>query len=96
MLLQLNSFTNVINADAAYAQSSTELILYHSAYDRLVPEANTSELETLLSPTLSVDYRRALCSSDDYETIFNLTSFVGINHTLCGLAMIDEVVAELR
>lgn len=96
MLLQLNSFTNILNTDLVYADSNAELLLYHSAYDRLVPEANTDELALLLSPSNSVEYRRALCSSEDYETIFNLTDFVGINHTLCGLAMIDEVVGQLR
>ena len=96
MLLQLNSFTNVANADIAYAGSAAQLVLYHSAYDRLVPEANSAELAELLSPNTSIDYRSNLCSSDDYLTIFNLTDFVGINHTLCGLAMIDEVIGELR
>lgn len=96
ILLQLNSFTNVSNADVAYSDSNAQLVLFHSAYDRLVPEANTAELAALLGPTQNLDYRSGLCSSSDYATIFNLTTFVGINHTLCGLAMIDEVIGELR
>ncbi len=95
-LLQLNSFTNVTNADVAYADSNAQLVFYHSEYDRLVPEANTAELAALLSPTQTVDYRSGLCSTSDYATIFSLTTFVGINHTLCGLAMIDNVINDLR
>ncbi len=94
--LQQSSFTNISNAAQAFAASEAQLTLYHSPFDRLVPEANTRELAALLGANQPLTYQQALCSSPLYETIFNLTDFVGIVHTLCGLAMMDEVVGQLR
>lgn len=96
ILLQQNSFTNLTNAAQIFGQGATRLFLYHSPFDRLVPEINTRELNDLLAPALAVEYLDSVCDSSTYETIFNLTEVVGVSHTLCGLSMIDDVVQRLR
>ena len=55
-LLQLNSFTGINNIDVL-SGSNTEINLYHSNYDRLVPVANTNELFALLDAGFTVDYQ---------------------------------------
>ena len=94
LALQQSSFTNVLNPAAAYGGSAARVVLYHSPFDRLVAEANTEELAAVLEPSLDVDYRAGLCSGDAYESIFLATDFVGINHALCGLAMVNDVLDE--
>ena len=95
-ILQLSSFTNIVNAAQAYQHSTAGLTLYHSSYDRLVPEANTQELVDLLTPVQMVDYRAGVCSGEDYANLFALTDFVGLIHSLCGIAMMNDVIGVLR
>jgi len=95
-LLQLNSFSNIDFAAASIKNPSTLIHLYHSDYDRLVPKQNTEELATALSPHLTVDFDENRCNSEGYELIFNLTDKVGVIHTLCGLAVLDDVMEALR
>ncbi|MEM9620365.1 MAG: alpha/beta fold hydrolase [Pseudomonadota bacterium] len=97
MLFQ-SSFTNVTNPLEAWGEGrDSQLIFYHSEFDRLVPQANANELVALLETDFNVDYRADACSSLGYQTLSGLTpGIVGVVHAVCGLSMIDEVVAELR
>ncbi|MEO2182071.1 MAG: hypothetical protein ABGY43_07145, partial [bacterium] len=70
--------------------------LYHSQFDRLVPFANTSELAAILEPAVTVDFHENRCNSDGYEAIFNLTDKVGVLHTLCGLSVLDNALADFK
>ncbi|MDA0976975.1 MAG: alpha/beta fold hydrolase [Proteobacteria bacterium] len=94
--LQLNSFTGMIAGGNPLAGSVTGVHLYHSAFDRLVPEANTRELAAALEPLVTVDFDESRCNADGYELLFNLTDKVGVLHTLCGLSVLDEVMSRLR
>ena len=94
-LLQLNSLTGITNAEL-FAESEALVHLYHSAYDRLVPIENTEELAGLLSPHINLDWHENRCHSDGYEVIFNLTERVGVLHTLCGLAVLDDAMNDLK
>ena len=94
-LLQLNSFTGINNIDVL-SGSNTEINLYHSNYDRLVPVANTNELFALLDAGFTVDYHQSRCNSEGYETIFNTTDRVGLVHTLCGLSVLNDVMEDLQ
>jgi len=90
-LLQLNSYTNIISTGLA---GSAEFFLYHSSFDRLVPYQNQTDLRAVL-----VDYPvhalTGLCNGPTYETIFNLTSQVGVLHGLCGIAMMNDLLGRL-
>ncbi len=90
-LLQLNSYTNIIPTGPA---GSAEFFLYHSSFDRLVPYQNQTDLRAVL-----VDYPvhllSGLCNGPTYETIFNLTSQVGVLHGLCGIAMMNDLLDRL-
>lgn len=94
-LLQQSSFNNIKSVATSFAGPTT-LTLYHSNYDRLVPQANTQELAELLAPHVTVDHRSDRCNGNSFERIFDLTDQVGIIHTLCGLTMLDEVLGNLR
>ena len=94
-VLQLNSFTRIANAEVL-SHSGATVHLYHSKYDRLVPLNNTEELAATLAPHVSIDLHENRCNSDGYEVIFNLTEQVGALHTLCGLAVLDDAMADLR
>ena len=94
-LLQLNSFTTISNPEI-YSSSTATVHLYHSDYDRLVPIENTQELASLLSPHITLDHHTNRCNSSGYEVIYNLTSRVGVLHTLCGLAVLDDAMEDLR
>lgn len=95
-LLQLNSFTDIDFTVDVFTNSTTLLHLYHSDFDRLVPKANTEALAAALGTNLSVDFHENRCNADGYEVVFNLTEKVGVLHTLCGLAVLDAVMEDLR
>ena len=95
-LLQLNSFTNITNAEAVFNDPGTTLHLYHSEYDRLVPAANTDAFLEVLNGNVTSIHHSDECNSNNFRLIFEAIDKVGIIHTLCGLNMLDNVFAELR
>ena len=95
-MLQLSSFTQIVSAGDNFSSSNALVHLYHSQFDRLVPFANTSELATVLEPAVTVDFHENRCNSDGYEAIFNLTDKVGVLHTLCGLSVLDDALADFK
>lgn len=94
--LQLNSFTAINNASDTYGEATTQIHLYHSEFDRLVPYANTDDLFKVLENQVNVEFHRGECNADGYELLFNLTDTVGVLHTLCGISVLDEVFAQLK
>lgn len=94
-LLQLNSFTNIVDWAGA-AASDTRIHLYHSVYDRLVPHANTRNLVDALEPRFDVTFHDGECDSGVYEALYELTSRVGVLHAICGMEVADEVLQALR
>ena len=95
-MLQLSSFTQIVSAGDNFSGSNALVHLYHSQFDRLVPFANTSELAAILEPAVTVDFHENRCNSDGYEAIFNLTDKVGVLHTLCGLSVLDNALADFK
>ncbi len=94
-ILEQSSFTKILNPAPAF-DADVQYFLYHSEFDRLVPQANSAELASLLAPLQNVEYRTGTCNTTAYQTLFGLTDVVGLIHSLCGLSMLDEVVGELR
>jgi pimeloyl-ACP methyl ester carboxylesterase len=95
-MLQLSSFTQILSTEDNLEGSTARVHLYHSEFDRLVPFANTSELAAILEPTVTLDFHENRCNSAGYEAIFNLTDKVGVLHTLCGLSVLDEALADFK
>ena len=93
--LQRNSFTNILRPEETLTARDAHLHLYHSAFDRLVPEQNTRDLAELLMPGFDVTYHDA-CNSDAYETFFGVVPVVGVVHSVCGFEMLDAVLGDLR
>lgn len=95
-LLQLSSFTHISSIAENLEGTDALVHLYHSEFDRLVPLANTEELNTNLSPHVTVNFHRNRCNADGYKIIFNLTDKVGVLHTLCGLSVLDDAMEDLK
>ena len=95
-LLQLSSYTQILSAEDILDTSAAVIHLYHSEFDRLVPSVNTSELSSTLENAVTVDFHKNKCNSQGYEAIFNLTDKVGVLHTLCGLSVLDEALADFK
>ena len=95
-MLQLSSFTQLLSAEDNFGDSTAKVHLYHSEFDRLVPFANTLELASLLETALTVDFHERRCNSAGYEAIFNVTEKVGVIHTLCGLSVLNEALADFK
>ncbi len=95
-LLQLSSFSDIVNFSELALPGTPEIHLYHSDFDRLVPSANTNELADRLSPIANVDFHDGRCNGSGYELIFGLTETVGAIHTLCGLSVLDDAMEDLK
>ena len=93
---RLSSYTQILSVKDILNTSAAVIHLYHSEFDRLVPSANTSELSSTLENAVTVDFHKNKCNSQGYEAIFNLTEKVGVLHTLCGLSVLDEALADLK
>ena len=93
--LQLNSFTNILQPEETLTAHDAHVHLYHSAFDRLVPEQNTRDLAELLTPGFDVTFHD-VCDSDVYEALFPTIPVVGVVHSVCGFEMLDAVLGDLR
>lgn len=90
-ILALNSFTNLV-APATAIRHGTQINLYHSEYDRLVPQANTRELAALLAEDFDVVHHDDECNNNAYETVFELVDRPGVLHLICGMEVLDDVL----
>ena len=95
-MLQLNSFANIIDPAETVAAEDSRIHLYHSSFDRLVPQRNTEDLMDLLSPGFDVEFHDGECDSDLYELLSATISSGGVVHALCGIEMFDEVLGDFR
>ena len=96
MLMQLSSFTNVLNPEVVFVDDLVSVSLYHSQYDRLVPVSNTIEFASVLDGTVAVILDEDMCNSVGFGLIFEAVEKVGVLHTLCGLDVLDGVFDQLR
>ena len=94
-MLQLNSFTNLTNAQMIYASGLPTLNLYHAPLDRLVPFQNQLDWQAVLTGADVIEHTD-ICDGADWQNITLLTNTVGVIHSLCGIAMMDHVVGQLR
>ena len=93
--LQRSSFTNLVDLSAAIA-ADTSIHLYHSPFDRLVPQQNTRDLAALLAPDFNVTFYEDECASDGYEVLFGIVTTAGPLHAVCGMEVLDEVLKSYR
>ena len=105
LTLQLNSFTNIQNAQAVFGTGTT-VHLFHSQHDRVVPYANTADLARVLKTAgLTVMLEEDRCNGrgegeedegawDEVYESFN--DRVGLVHAFCGLSMLDAVLIDLK
>ena len=95
ILLQLSTFTNLVDPAKAMAAHDTRIHLYHSPFDRLVPAQNTRELLELLSPGFDARYFAEECDSSLYEILAERVRIAGLVHTICGMETLDEALQDM-
>lgn len=95
-MLQLNSFTNIIDPAETVSAEDSRIHLYHSPFDRLVPQRNTRDLMDVLSSGFDAVFHDGECDSDLYELLSATISRGAVVHVLCGLEMFDEVLKDFR
>ena len=95
-LLQLSTFTNLVEPSKAFAIPDTRIRLYHSPFDRLVPAQNTRDLLDLLSPEFDARYFAEECDGALYEILAETIRITGLVHTICGMETLDEALQDLH
>ena len=96
ILLQLNSFTNILRPSEAIATRDAAIHLYHSTFDRLVPHQNTLDLAELFSPEFDVVFHDDECSDHRYEALATTIPIVGLVHSVCGIHVINRFLEDLH
>ena len=95
-MLQLNSFANLVDLAATMSDADARILLYHSAFDRLVPQQNTVDLADALLSDFDVTADLDACGSGTFEDLGRLVERAGVVHTVCALEMFDQVLRDLR
>ena len=94
-LLQLNSFTNIVELAEAI-EADTRIHLYHSPFDRLVPWQNTQDLAELLSPGFDAQFHAEECDGTLYKILSERLRITGLVHSICGMETLDEALQDFR
>ena len=92
--LQLNTFTNIVAPADTLTAGDTRLHLFHSPFDRLVPERNTRDLADLLAPDFDVALHDDECAGTDFATLARTVRVVGVVHVVCAMETLDEVLKD--
>lgn len=95
-MLQLNSFPNVLDLAGTLPDTDARILLYHSPFDRLLPQRNTADLAESLFPGFDVTADLEACSSRTFEELGELVDMAGVVHTICAFEVFDRVLRDLR
>lgn len=95
-MLQLNSFPNVADLAGTLPDTDARIFLYHSPFDRLLPQRNTADLAESLFPGVDVTADLRACGSPTFEELGELVDMAGVVHTICAFEMFDRVFRDLR
>ena len=95
-MLQLNSFPNLSDPARALPATDARIHLYHSPFDRLLPQRNTADLAEALLPGFDVTADLEACSSPTFEELGELVDMAGVVHAICAFEVFDDVFRELR
>ena len=95
-MLQLNSFPNVADLAGTLPDTDARILLYHSPFDRLLPQRNTADLAEALFPGFDVTADLDGCGSRTFKEIGELVDKAGVVHTICAFEVFDRVLRELR
>ena len=95
-MLQLNSFANLLDPAAAMTAADTRIHLYHSPFDRLLPQQNTHDLTDALAAGFDVTADLDACASDAFAELGALVEVAGLVHVVCAFEMFDRVLADLH
>ena len=95
-ILQLNSFPNLVDLAGTMSDSDTRILLYHSSFDRLVPQQNTMDLADALLSGFDATADFDACGSGTFEELGDLVDSAGVVHTVCAFEVLDRALRDLR
>ena len=95
-MLQLNSFADVADLAGTLPDPGARILLYHSPFDRLLPQRNTADLAEALFPGFDVTADLEACGSRTFEELGDLVDMAGVVHTICAFEVFDRVLRDLR
>ena len=92
-LLQLNSFTNLLDLTGTVQETDTHFHLFHAGEDRVLPRQNSVDMADTLSASFNVDLHNGECNGGLFDQLSNLDT--GVVHAVCALEMFNRVLKDL-
>ena len=74
------------------SDSDTRILLYHSPFDRLVPQQNTMDLADALLSGFDATADFDACGSGTFEELGDLVDSAGVVHTVCAFEVLDRAL----
>ena len=93
-LLQLNSFSNLMDLVGTVQATDTFFHIFHAEEDRTVPRQNSIELADTLSASFNVALHSGECNGRLFDQLSNLDT--GAVHSVCALEMFNRVLKDLQ
>ncbi len=94
VLLQLNSFTNLLDLTGTVEATDTFFHLFHAEQDWVVPQQNSIDLMNTLMPAFNVALHSGECHGNLFDQLSKLET--GAVHSVCALEMFNRVMKDLR
>ena len=93
-LLQLNSFTNLMDLTGTVQATDTRFHLFHAREDRVVPRQNSVDLANTLMSAFDVSLHSGECNGGLFDQLSGLDT--GAVHSICALEMFNRVLKDLQ
>ncbi len=94
-LLQLSSFTNLLDLTGTVQATNTHFHLFHARKDRVVPRQNSVDLRNTLMSAFEVSLHQGECNGGLFNRLDDLDE-TGTVHSICALEMFDRVMKDLQ
>ncbi len=94
-ILQLSSFTNLLDLTGTVQATNTHFHLFHARKDRVVPRQNSVDLENTLMAAFEVSLHQGECNGGLFNRLDDLDE-TGTVHSICALEMFDRVMKDLQ
>lgn len=94
VLLQLNSFTNLMDLIGTVESTDTLFHLFHAKEDSVVPRQSSIDLSNTLMPAFNVALHSGECNGNLFNQLSRLET--GAVHSVCALEMFNRVLKDLH
>ncbi len=94
-LIQLSSFTNLLDLTGTVQATNTHFHLFHARKDRVVPRQNSVDLADTLMSAFGVSLHQGECNGGLFNRLDDLNE-TGTVHSICALDMFNRVMKDLQ